>query len=342
MNSITRTTVRSSSVSVIGGAIAGPAAALRLATLGHEVTVYEQRPEQTLFSAGILGITPGNWTWLRDASVDVDRYALDGRDFTDVNMMIQTVSPFRYMTWTGLHRALVEAGKAAGVRYVFEQRITPGDLTGEPMVIEATGVAGAAARKLPHKYSGYTIYRGLSRRFIGASFVTYHETDRQYFTAGDTPDGAFWAYFVRRPVEPMSLRTHEVNGPPAEYLGLPPQFRPVVAETAMVAASPLSDWHVPARMLAPGRRYMTIGDVNGPVRPVTTSGANLAVMEGFSVDTLMVTPAYRAQTAERIMLRRREYDLQLGQLLEGPEIGGPMEDAMFSEHHAALFPGRFA
>jgi hypothetical protein len=65
-------------------------------------------------------------------------------------------------------------------------------------------------------------------------------------------------------------------------------------------------------------------------------------MEGFSVDALMVTPAYRAQTAERIMLRRREYDLQLGQLLEGPEIGGPMEDAMFSEHHAALFPGRFA
>src|SRR5260370_1051740 len=51
-------------VSVIGGAIAGPAAALRLATLGHEVTVYEQRPADALFSAGILGITPGNWTWV--------------------------------------------------------------------------------------------------------------------------------------------------------------------------------------------------------------------------------------------------------------------------------------
>jgi 2-polyprenyl-6-methoxyphenol hydroxylase-like FAD-dependent oxidoreductase len=330
---MTRTT---SSTVVIGAAITGPSAALKLAMMGHDVTVYEARPEDDLASAGILGITHGNWQLARDHGVDVDRFELTNW-FRDYSAAERVRSPFRYITWTGLHRALVNAGQVNGVRYQFGQHITPEEMPASTLVVDATGVAGAARRDLPHHYSGTTIYRGLAvGQYIGESFVTFHGNQQagEYLTIGDTPTGAFWAYFVPR-AHMTNLRTVKMNRAPAELRHLPGEFRPIIRATREVFRTPISDWVVPGRMATSDLCRFTVGDVNGPVRPVTTSGANLAMMEGLAMDDLL--DPYHTQDTQAMMLQRRQYDLDLGRRLDGPEIGGVAEDVMYAQHHRALF-----
>ena len=184
------------------------------------------------------------------------------------------------LPWVGLHSALVEAAQSLGVRFTFNRHISePRDLDGT--VVDATGVFGASRRRLPHRYSGFTIYRGLSSLRSPYNFATYRPGDgNTYLTMGDSPDGASWAYFLPRP-EPKHLRTHNSSRLPREVRDLPEEFRTVAEATPTIAVSPMSDWHVPAHMHDGDYRVFTVGDVDGPVRPVTTSGANLAVMEGF-------------------------------------------------------------
>lgn len=327
-----------SEITVIGAAIAGPAAALALARNGHNVTVYESRPADALFSAGILGITPNLWTMLDSYQVDTEPYQLSN-DFTDYKTGERGYSPFHYITWTGLHNALVSEAEKYGTRFVYGHHIdNPERIDG--ITVDATGIAGAARKNLPHVYSRHTIYRGLSRRFVNAGFIAYREQPGTYFTVGDTPDGAFWAYFVPRFRTPSFLATTDVKEPPKEYESLPAEFRAVVLQTDRIARTPLSDWTVPHAMLQ-GNVY-SVGDVNGPVRPVTTSGANLAMMEGFAMPELLTATPSGQRMLEMSMLHRRAYDLKLGQELEGPEIGGQIEDIAYSLHHRMLFGRQYA
>jgi hypothetical protein len=324
-------------ITVIGAAIAGPATALRLAQLGHDVTVYEQREENDLASAGILGITPSVWQQLQEAGVNVEaRELVNG--FRDYNKNVAVPSPFRLITWTGLHRALVDTGEAHGVEYVFGSKVNVAGLPG--IVVDATGVAGAAKR-LRSEYSGTVIYRGLSTRFVGEPFVVYRAPTGEYLTIGDTPTGAFWAMFVHRE-EPGVLATVEQATVPHDYREMPPEFRRIIRYTPVVQRTPISNWTIPLHMHDPSFRVFTIGDVNGPVRPVTTSGANLAVMEGFAADRLVTGDKASAYDMEVDMLRRRMFDLVLGAYLDDhPEIGGILEDPSFFRHHHALFYGGY-
>ncbi len=321
-------------VTVIGGAITGPAAALKLAQQGHDVTVYERRAEHDLFSAGILGITHGVWAELETAGV-IMRPLPNG--FEDFNSQVFTQSPFIYTAWTDLHRSLVTAAQDAGVRFVWSTSADAAQMTGP--VVEATGVAGAAKRMLAHRYSGYTIYRGLAPVAIGNPFIAFQMNPSGYFTMGYTPYGAFWAMFAPRP-EPAQLTTHEAHTLPAEVHTLPPQLRRICEATDTIAVSPMSDWRVPPVMVAAGHGgvRVTVGDVNGAVRPVTTSGANLAVLEGFAAAELMRGGEAAGRMSAKL-LARRQYDLDLGATLKGPEIGGSEQDGMYAEHHHALFAG---
>jgi 2-polyprenyl-6-methoxyphenol hydroxylase-like FAD-dependent oxidoreductase len=321
-------------VTVVGGAITGPAAALKLAQAGHDVTVYERRAEGELFSAGILGITHGVWRTLESHGVDMAPLT---NGFEDFNAGSFTLSPFRYIAWTDLHRALVHAAQDAGARFQWETSVDAWTMPGE--VVEATGVAGAARRMLAHRYSGFTIYRGLSSIQIPDPFVAFQMNPSGYFTMGYTPYGAFWAMFAPRP-EPAQLTTSESRTLPPEIAGLPYQLRRVCEATESIAISPMSDWRVPEVMINPGHdgTRVTAGDVNGAVRPVTTSGANLAVLEGFATADLMAGGSKAGRESAKL-LARRQYDLDLGAQLMGPEIGGSEQDGMFAEHHHALFMG---
>lgn len=330
-----RTTVRPSDpITVIGGAITGPAAALKLAQAGHAVTVYERRAEQDLFSAGILGITHGVWRDLEKHGVSL---APLPNQFLDYNAGISTLSPFIYTAWTDLHKGLVSAARDAGVQFTWATSADPASTPGP--VVEATGVAGAARHMLTHHYSGFTIYRGLAPVDIPDPFIAFQMDPEGYFTMGHTPYGAFWAMFAPRP-EPAQLTTSESRTLPPEVRSLPYPLKRICEATESIAVSPMSDWRVPPVMVSPGNGgpRVTVGDVNGAVRPVTTSGANLAVLEGFAAATLMHGGRAAGQMSAEL-LARRQYDLDLGAMLRGPEIGGSEQDGMFAEHHHALFAG---
>jgi 2-polyprenyl-6-methoxyphenol hydroxylase-like FAD-dependent oxidoreductase len=325
-----------SDITVVGAGITGPTAALRLALMGYNVTVYEQRPATALFSAGILGITRENWNHLRAFNVPVGRYELPN-GFTDYDTGITTRSPFRYITWTDLHTALMYTAESLGVRFVYEHAVKAPD-TLSALTVDATGIAGAARRKLRSYYSGFVIYRGLSQLDTPHDFSVVRNMPGSYFNVGQTRNGASWAFFVPRP-QPASLKTVTVYDPPAEYRELPAEFRDIVAGTPEMIVSVLSDWEVPFTMHTPDYRHFHVGDVNGPVRPVTTSGANLAIIEGLTVQHLIGADAHTVTEYELATLSRRAYDIRLGQALEIPEIGGAATDVSYAQHHRALFPG---
>lgn len=322
-----------STIAIVGGAITGPSAALRLATLGHDVTVYEQRPADALYSAGILGITNGNWDMLTRAGVQMWQGELHN-SFRDYTYQETVLSPFRYMAWVDLHKLLTNAARNAGARFQFSTRVDPSQVSAD-YVFDARGIYSAVER-LKSRYSGFAIYRGTSRIQSMDDFVTYHGLPAGYYTQGRTPYGASWALFAARP-EPMHHATVAVTDPPPETSLLPAEFQRVVRDTPDMIVSYMSDWDVPHKMHDPHYRRFTIGDANGPVRPVTTSGANLAVMEGQSADILLSGSPTAVREYQAAVLGRRRYDIALGQSLDGPEIGGALEDALFTMHHNALF-----
>jgi hypothetical protein len=286
--------------------------------------------------------------------INVRKYGLRN-EFSDYLSHVSGESPFHYIAWSDLHQVLSEAAKEVGAGFVYESRVTDfSSLSG--IVVDATGIAGAARRHMPHRYSGLTIYRGLSQVNTDIPFVVVRYDDKidspyaltagggtshahvpgHYFNVAHTRFGAAWAFFLDRP-EPAHFSTDVTSKVPPEVAILPPEFQEIVNATPEILVSPMSDWVTPAHMREDALHYR-IGDVNGPVRPVTTSGANLAILEGFALP-LLTGNAAQARTAERDMLARRAFDLRLGAELEAPEIGGDVEDDMFQQHHQMLFPG---
>lgn len=323
-----------SSVKIVGAAITGPATALTLAANGHDVTVYEQRPAAALFSAGILGITHGNWNALTRAGVPMASVELPNkfRDYSSPD--VYTDSPFRYIAWTDLHNVLTQTAQAYGARFMFGHRVDADRLQAD-YVMDAGGIF-SASKRLASRYSGFAIYRGTSQVDTFDDFVVYHGWPAGYFTMGHTTYGAAWAMFLPRP-EPMHHRTVGLTMPPPETDTLPAEFARVVKATPDMIVSYMSDWDVPHTFADATYRRFTLGDANGPVRPVTTSGANLAVMSGMDSEILVSGSRRAIRALERTDLDRRRYDIALGQMLEGPEIGGSAQDALYVMHHNALF-----
>jgi hypothetical protein len=101
----------------------------------------------------------------------------------------------------------------------------------------------------------------------------------------------------------------------------------------------MSDWQVPYVAHDKTYRHFIRGDANGPVRPVTTSGANLAVEAGLLAPVIFQGTRTEINAAETSLLDRRRYDIQLGRELQNPEIGGQSTDALYTLHHSTLFPG---
>lgn len=327
---------------VIGGAIAGPAAAYALSRLGHDVTVYEQAQESDLVSAGIVGIDPSVIAVMRayglDPAKDADpipsKYHIFGERHT-------WPSPYRYYPWVGVHKMLVNAAIDCGARFVYGTRVEPSEADGD-MVIDATGIAGAARDKLPSEYSKRMIYRGPSRRLVGNSFTVFTTGDMSVhpgyagiaFTTGDAYGQSWWTMYVDR-TQVDHWGTIEVPVPP-EADDLPRKLRLLVKDTPRVRATPLSHWSVRHAMMSYDGHTLVIGDADGAVAPVTTSGVSLAILEALETPVLITGTPY-ARRREIACLRRRDYALNLGAMLSRPQIGGFREDVDFNVHETALY-----
>lgn len=268
------------SVQIIGAGISGPTAALILARLGHNVTVYERRSETALRSPGILGITESNWQELTSHGVtmaDLPNW------FTDYATGKTNRSEYRYITWTDLHDALVNAARKAGANFRFS---TEAPITNDEIVINAAGVGYAAKVGTPH-YSGYIVIRGLSPAMADTSWTTVHGysySGKWLFNVGDTLDGASFAFYVHRR-NLTEFKTRTTTEVPGETSALPPEFARIVASTPEFQIAPISDWDVPENLR--NAKGWTIGDANGAMRPHTSMGANLGIREALSLGFLM-------------------------------------------------------
>lgn len=136
---------RALEISIIGGGIAGLAAAAALAQRGHAVVVYEQAPVLTPVGAGIqispngamvlraLGIAPQN---LGVPSHAVELCAASGRPVLRMDL---TAECYVLMHRAALISALETVARAAGVDLRLGQRPDPGDLRAD-LVVGADGL----------------------------------------------------------------------------------------------------------------------------------------------------------------------------------------------------------
>lgn len=327
----------SANVSIIGAGITGPTAALALAHAGHNVTVYEQRPDNGLHSNGLLGVTERNWAMLKAHDVDLSREILN-RTYRDYELgVIQ--SPFRWIIWTDLHNAITAAAKDAGARFVFNTRADAATLPAEYM-IDAGGVVSAARRRLENYYLGQTLYRGTSPLLTTEPFTTYKMPNKVGFLdIGRTFDNrSWWVLGIRRPA-PAHHGTTFTNQVPPEIDSCPEEFRAVVKATKEVMVLPQYIWTAPSTMHDASWSRFTLGDANGSVRALTTSGANLGVQGGFMTPLLITDNRHVIETLTAAELHRRAFALHLGITLRGPEIGATLEDPDFAHNQSVLYGG---
>lgn len=324
-----------STVGIIGAGITGPAAALALAHDGHQVTVYEQRPRDGLHSNGLLGITERHWAALRKLGVDLSP-ELPDRTYREVGVG-SAHSPFRFIIWTDMHNALTAAAEQAGARFMFGERAGAEAMSAQ-CVIDAGGVVTAAKRGLPNYYLGQTLYRGTSPLPVGEAFVTYKMPGKAGFLdIGRTPGNrAWWVLGVKRPA-PAHHGTTFTDQVPAEIENCPEEYRGIVKATREIMVLPQYVW-TPPHSIHDGARF-TLGDANGAVRALTTSGANLGIQAGLMSPLLVDGDPCTVNMACALLLQRRAFALRLGVLLRGPEIGGTMEDPDFTRTQAMLYGG---
>lgn len=323
-----------SDIKIIGAGITGPMAALTAARAGHDVTVYEQRPADALHSIGILGITPGNWAMLQGYGVDLSHEITSTNNlYRDVVLMLANRSPFHWIVWSDLHNAVTDAAYAAGARFSFQTRASVEHTQGD-YVFDAGGVVSAAHRGLPSRFIHQVIYRGISPVDTTEGFTTYKLPDRYGFLDfGHTRFGAAWAFGVHRESWPVRHTTF-TDTPPLETNRLPAEYRKIITTTKQIMVLPQAAWSPPQSIVvsADWRRF-SIGDANGAVRPLTTSGANLGLQAGNRVLDLMDGNREVALS----LLKRRAYALDLGLQLTGPEIGGDLEDPDFASNQRILY-----
>ena len=320
------------SVTVIGAGITGPTTALVLAQKGYSVTVREQRPPNALFSTGIIGVTQDNWDALSDHGVTLQSGELLNRTYRDYETGI-TQSPFRLIVWTDLHDSITQAAINSGVHVHYNVPPIPPDEINDQYVIDAGGIVSAARRKLPRIYLGSIIYRGISSLHTPEGFTTYKlPHKRGFLDIGDTHNGAAWAFGVRRP-QPEHFRTTVADGPPEEVNELPEEFQDIIRATPRIMSLPQAGWTVATTIHNDEWTRFTLGDANGPVRPITTAGANLAIQAGLESPLLL----HGSENVAASLLRRRSYALALGLRLTGPEIGGLLEDPNFYADQDAMY-----
>jgi 2-polyprenyl-6-methoxyphenol hydroxylase-like FAD-dependent oxidoreductase len=332
-------------IAIVGAGIAGPSAALALARDGHHVTVFDQRPASALMSTGILGMRRGNCRSLEALGTDLSS-RLPGRIYHDLSYGADRASrtPFVLFAWTDLHNAIVHAAMEAGVTFRFDTPVQSGwhpELDGgyrhdsADVTIDAGGLA-SAARRLHGEYIGQLIYRGISPVHTRHAFSTFKLPEMQVFCdIGNTRQGTAFAFGVHRP-QWENLATSYTSEVPPETDYLPAEFQRIVRACNPIQVLPQSVWSPPGTIHNDAWDHFTLGDANGPVRPLTTSGANLAVQAGMAAPGLVNN--HDEMLAAQI-LEERAYALKIGEpgMLNGPQIGGYLEDPDFFVHQHGLY-----
>lgn len=284
---------------IIGAGIAGPAAALALASAGHEVLVMERRSPNDLWSDSTIAITTGNIRQLESLGMKLS-YLPAGSLALNVDLghggevtRSDWTTRFNIVIWGALHEALVSAGEKLGVRYLWRQNgvIPPADL-----VVHAQGVRYAAHHS-SFAYA-YRVYRGTLFGDADPYWLSLHTARKDVvLNIGSVGTQRSWMLYLHDE-EDTAAATEVITGSRREALFarardlLPEGYAEIVTSTrSEIQSSPVGDWTMPRLLSWKGSSYddpshdlhVDIGDAVAPVRPHTTAGANLGIAEGLSL-----------------------------------------------------------
>jgi FAD dependent oxidoreductase len=301
-------------IAIIGAGISGPAAALALASAGHEVTVYEQRQEAELHSFGVIGITNQNWASLTKLGMSAYEYNNQYTTYDAELGNVTTTWDGHYVEWTYLHTALISAARNAGAEFRFGVKWEAGTENADYRIM-AAGV-GYASSNNHANYSGYVVYRGLSTLMTRYSWLSVADTQQRWnFKLAYTDDGAAWELYSHLP-KPRPMGTTSIDAiNPTAYDGLPAEFLPFILNSPEMYRAAISDWDVPESLFN-GTRILQIGDANGAMRPHTGMGANLGISEALATPSLLSG----IQTSRNLVVaRERQHDrgIEMGRRVLG-------------------------
>ena len=279
---------------VIGAGIAGPMAAITLASQGYGVDVWETRSKRDLTSPGMLTISQKSWDLFK-------RHEITGAIERELYSPWPTTHK---IAWTDLHLGLVERAEELGAQFHYGREFSPKESKVHTVV--ATGVGSAKEVSTP-RYTGYVTARALSPRKAGIQW-THEYVDNfpegpAQLVAGDLRNGTSLNFFLTRKEAPLHTVLSKV-GPP-ELDGLDPEWDSITRSVGEWQFSAMSDWQVPSRMVYSrgATPIIRIGDANGQLRPFTGMGANLALAEAANRDLLV----HQDSATERELLAEREY-----------------------------------
>lgn len=329
-------------VSVIGAGLAGPAAALVLARMGHQVTVYERRSERDLYSASTIGITTANMQALEGLGMaNVPYHAAGALAYRGVihdgPIEMQSdpwTTTYNIVVWGDLHNGLVRAGMANGVEYRF--RANGASVTAADVQVHANGIAYAGHHST-FTYAGYSVFRGvyygaLPENAAAAVWVALHDSRKVVaLNIGKAPQWYAWMFYMHEANPPLrtevapygSERYNAVRQTASAHL--PPEWARVVLDSpGEYLANPIGDWTMPALLTWRGEDYgdrglhFDIGDAVAPVRPHTTMGANLGITDALTLPAGLSNPG----EWEREAKERRAKEIDRGRVLGLRLLGG--------------------
>ena len=328
-------------VGVVGCGTGGPAAAVLLARLGHEVEVLEQEPDPGPAGAGLLLQPTGMAVLARLGVLDRVRAGADavrrvhgataaGRTimdlrYADLQRDLHALGVHRGLLFGALHDAVAEAGVPvrAGVRVVARRGGVLVDADGGEhgpydLVVAADGVRSALRGAVPGRQREreyrwgalWTILPDPEGRCSGVLDQVFDGTHR---LLGLLPTGVpphlgtrtvslFWSVRTDRQA---AVRAAGLEALKAEMIGLAPHAEPVLAGLesfdALVPAA-YQDVRL-RRWHAPG--LAVIGDAGHAMSPQLGQGANLALMDAAALaDALAREPDLGAALAAYSRARR--------------------------------------
>lgn len=289
---------------VIGAGIAGPAAALKLASTGAKVTVQERRAQNDLWSDSTVAITTENIRALAELGVTVPMLPAGSKA---VGITVgpkgaggpqcapsEWTTKFNIVVWGELHEALIQAGERIGVTYNWRTNSdTPAD---SDLVVHAQGVRYAAHHS-QFTYA-YRVYRGTLFADAEPMWVSMHSARQDFvLNIGSTGTQQTWMLYLHEPYDDRSATELVTGDYRAGLMQLVKQHVPepwasvILRTRTEIQSSPVGDWTMPKMLQWNGAdhtagdhaHHVDIGDAIAPVRPHTTAGANLGIAEALGL-----------------------------------------------------------
>ena len=304
---------------VVGGGVAGLAAAIALTRTGWDVTVLERSEELGEIGAGFamsrnavaafrgLGFGADDVAALGSATRAEGTWARDGRPILTIHDDAATTDAVALIGVhrRRVHRALLDRARRAGVKIVpgtSVTTLTPGEPGGARAVVagrEADLVIGADGMRSAVRaalfstgavYSGYSSWRAITARTADETTLRqYWGPQAEFGIMPVSENETYWYGYVAMPAR--TRIADELGAARGRFAGWAAPVRRILAGTAPEAVLRHDVYHLPGGLprYTSGRVVM-IGDAAHGFLPTMGQGVATALEDGLCVGLLVGSP----------------------------------------------------